>query len=128
MADPTGLSGMALAAAGRIYAGYNVPAPGANTNIFTAKRPSRRATRWRVFVVLATGSVFNYRVTDGTNAFTVGLNGSTALNAGDAYSFEFDVENSTDGSESGTALTYSLQVETDGVIRQLIVTEVTGPG
>ncbi len=136
MAAPTGLSGANQATAGRIYEAYALAAPGANTGMVptgaqyasvAGLRFSRRAARVRVFVVLTTGSVFNYHVTDGTTAYTNGLNSSTALNAGDAYEFEFDVQYSTDGSETGTRLTYNFQVETDSVIRQLIVTEVTGP-
>lgn len=110
---------------------YNGSAPGANTNILaTGVKVSGHASAIRLTVVLATSSVFNYTVTDGTTAFTVGLNSSAALNAGDAYTFTFDARRYksqpyTDGTTA--ELTYNFQVETDGVIRQLFVTEVIGP-
>lgn len=137
MARPTGQSGVRESMASRLYEGYAVAAPGANTNIIPTShqiasvagiRFSRRSSRCRVFVSLTTGSVFNYTVTNGTTAYTIGLNASAALNAGDSYEWEFSVGATDDGTETGNALTYNFQVETDGVIRQLIVTEVTGPG
>lgn len=136
MAQPTGVSGMVQAMSSRVFETYAQAAPGANTNIIATGyqypsvagiRFTRRASRCRVFVVLTTGSVLNYTVTDGTTAYTNGLNASTALNAGDAYEFEFSVQATTDGTESGTVLTYNFQVETDSVIRQMLVTELTGP-
>lgn len=128
MAAPSGLSSANQAVAARLYEAYALAAPGANTSFPTAGFTfSRRASRARVFIVLTTASVLNYRVTDGTTAYINGLNASAALNAGDAYEFEFDVQYSSDGSETGTLLTYFLQVETDSVVRQVLVTELTGP-
>ena len=133
---PTGFSSVRQATGSRMYSAYAQAAPGANTNIIATGhqiasvaglRFARKASRVRVFVVLTTGSVFNYTVTNGTTAYTNGLNASAALNAGDAYEFEFSVEATDDGTETGNALTYNFQVETDSVIRQLIVTEITGP-
>lgn len=105
---------------------YNVSAPGVNTNILaTGLTPiypksigvGNEASVFRVTVVLATGSVFNYTVTNGTTAFTVGLNASAALNAGDEYVFDIPVH---------STYTYNFQVETDGVIRILWVQEIVG--
>lgn len=95
-------------------------APGANSDIFSAgqlRAVSQKVALVRVIVVLATASVFNYTVTDGTTAYTVGLNESIALNASDAYEFEI---------AAGSDYTYNFQVETDGVIRHLLVIEVMG--
>lgn len=136
MAGPVSQSTANQAVATRVYSSYAQSAPGANSAIIpsgaqfpsiTGIKFSRRASRCRVFVVLTTSSVFNYTVTDGTTAYTNGLNASAALNAGDAYEFEFDVQSHTTDTEAGTALIYNFQVETDSVIRQLIVTEITGP-
>ncbi len=125
------MSSERLAAANRVYEQYALAAPGANTTFPTVAsggiKFSNRASRARVFVSLTTASVLNYTVTDGTTAYVIGLNNSVALAAGDSYEFEFDVGYSVDGSEAGTRLTYGFQLETDGVVRQIIVTEITGP-
>ena len=107
-----------------VYAGA---APGANTNILTASiTPSQTASAYRVTVALATASVFNVFCDSGTD-YTFGLNGSTALNAGDLYTFVFGVTHNTDGSlGTGTAVAYNFRVETDGVIQLLLVDEILG--
>lgn len=97
---------------------FNQAAPGANTNILaTAISPYDTASTFRVTVVLAVASVFNFTVTSGTTTFTVGLNASAVLNAGDAYTFNFGVR---------STYTYNFQVATDGIIRLLLVEEVAG--
>lgn len=97
---------------------FNQAAPGANTDILaTAISPYDTSATFRVTVVLATSSVFNYTVTSGGTTFTVGLNSSVALNAGDAYTFTFSVR---------SIYTYNFRIETDGVIRQLLVEEAVG--
>lgn len=97
---------------------FNQAAPGADTNILsTALTPYETASTMRVTVVLAATSVLNYTVTSGATTFTCGLNGSVALNSGDVYSFTFACR---------SAYTYNFQVETDGVIRQLLVEEIVG--
>lgn len=100
--------------------GYNISAPGANTNIFsTGITPVYPVGALRVTVCLATASVFNLRVINtpagGSTAFTIGLNASSALNAGDLYTFTFGCNND---------LTYNFQVETDGIINVLQVEEI----
>ena len=113
----------ACTAIATVYAGA---APGANTNIVTPFKVSESASALRVTVCLTTGSVFNVRVTDGSTAYTMGLNASAALNAGDIYTFTFGARRYS--SQTGTTeLTYSFQVETDSVINYLLVEEVTGP-
>ncbi len=106
-----------------VYAGA---APGANTNIITPISAGPNASAFRVTVCLTTASVFNVRVTDGSTAYTMGLNGSVALAAGDLYTFTFGVR-SVSSQTGTTALTYSFQVETDSVINYLLVEEIIGP-
>lgn len=97
---------------------YEGAAPGSNTNILAAGLvPKRPVGRFRVGVILATGSVFKFVVTDGAAAQT-GILGT--LTAATYYEFTFDVRR-----KNGTAdLTYNFQVVTDGVIDWLTVTEI----
>ena len=96
---------------------YSGDAPGANTDILAADvTPTINGSVFRVTVCLGTASVFNVVETDGTQAFTEGLNSSVALNAGDRYTFILG--------STRTDNTYNFQVETDGVIRVLQVEEV----
>ena len=74
-----------------------------------------------VWVSLATSSVFNLTRTDGTTAYTIGLNESVALQVGDLYRFSVAC-NPTD--QGGDQLTYDFQVETNGVIQTLVVYQV----
>lgn len=97
--------------------GYNITAPGANTNILSAGLvPKIPSGIFRIALTLATASVFNYTVTDGTTSFTVGLQSSASISAGDEWLFDIH--------HMGTGYTYNFQVETDGVIRQLWVVEL----
>jgi len=110
---------------------YNGAAPGANTNILTdSVKVSPSASALRITVCLSTGSVFNVRVTDGTNAHTQSLNGGTALTANCLYTFTIGARRySSQPYTAGTTaeLTYNFQVATDSVIETLFVEEVTGP-
>lgn len=101
----------------KIYRGFNIPAPGANTNIFEPVTPYSTASTLRITIVLATSSVLNLTVTQGATTMTCGLNKSVALAAGDLYTF--CVGCSKDNS-------YSLRVETDGIINVLQVDEIIG--
>lgn len=111
---------------------FNRAAPGANTDIITADiKPNGRESMFRVHVVLATSSVFNYTVSDQEGSptlFTVGINASAALNAGDGYTFDIPaLKYETTSVTFGAAkreLTYNFRVETDGIIRVLIVDEI----
>lgn len=102
----------------RRHEGYAVAAPGANTNILaTALVPRGKASAFRLTICLTTASVLNLHTTDGTTAYVNGLNASNALNAGDVYTFTFSVDD---------AISYNFQIETDGVVRFLIVDEIIG--
>ena len=106
------------------FTGYNIAAPGANTDIIASPAnltPQYNTSVFRLTIALTTASVLNMRVTDGTTAFVNGLNNSVALAAGDLYTFTFGVRRSSD---DGVALAYNFQVETDSVIRVLFVDEV----
>lgn len=108
------------------YAGFNLSAPGANTGITGGIKFGATAAACRVTVALATSSVFNVTCADGTTTHKWGLNASAALNAANLYTFTFSVRNTHNGQDTGTALTYDFEVETDGVVEQLLVEEVTG--
>jgi len=116
----------------RKYTAYNQAAPGANLEIMTAGVVfSPKASLCRVTVALTTASVFNVTVTDGTTEHKWGLNASGALQAGDIYVLTFGVSSTNDGDSLGLgtgnkALTYNFEVETDSVIEQLLVDELTG--
>ena len=91
---------------------FNGSAPGTDTDIFSSDlTPKGGSVRARVTVALTTSSVVNVSATDGTTTHTWGLNASAALNAADLYEFEFGTD---------PALSYNVQVETDGVIEQLL--------
>ncbi len=109
------------------YSGFNVSAPGANTGITGGINFSPQASVCRVTVALTTSSVLNVTCTDGSTTHKWGLNASDALNAADLYTFSFAVRASATGLAGGAALTYDFEVETDGVIEQLLVDEVVGP-
>ena len=79
----------------------------------------------RVTIQLAVSSVVNVTCTDGTTPFTWGLRGSK-IPAGKVKTFMFGVRASKDGTNTGDALTYDFEVETDGIIQQLLVEEVLG--
>ena len=100
---------------------FNAAAPGQNTNIFSSSLSPVYGGYFVVTVNLATASVLNYTVTDGTTTKTCGLNGSVPLNAGDTYSFSFGVAKVD---QSAVALSYNFQVETDSAINFLSVNEV----
>ena len=102
----------------RVAAVFNQAAPGANTNILaTSIAPYTKTSTFRVTVVLATTSVFNFVAIQGATTFTCGLNGSVALVADDCYTFTFGVNDST---------TYNFRVETDSIINILNVEEIEG--
>jgi len=101
-----------MAAAIRRATVFNGSAPGSNTDILaTAITPRQGSVRARIAAALTTGSVLNITATDGTTTHVWGLNASAALQAADLYSFEFGTD---------PALSYNVQVETDGVVEQLL--------
>ncbi len=101
-------------------------APGANTDIFTAKSVGPNASAIRLTICLTTSSVVDVRVTDGSTAYSQHLNGGTALTAACLYTFTFGARRFANNSSS-TLLTYSIRVATDSVIQTLNVEEVVGP-
>ena len=104
-------------------AAFNVSAPGVNTDILSSDVTVKEGCALKVTVALTTGSVFNVVCSDGTTEHTWGLNASTALNAGDLYTFTFGMAPFETNSASDNALLVNFQVETDGVIELLIVQE-----
>lgn len=117
-----------MATCARRYAGFNVSAPGAATNIFTAIEPNHMGSVFRVFVVLETASVFNHVVTDSAGspvAKTCALNSGVALLANTEYEFWCaGVKTATAGTVTAP-IKHSWQVATNGVIAVLTVDEVT---
>lgn len=111
----------------RKYSYFNISAPGANTGIITnGVKFTESAGVCRVAVALTTSSVFNVTCYDGTTTHKWGMQQSAPLNAGDMYVFYFPVAAYDTGLNTGNALTYNFEVETDGVIEHLIVDEVIG--
>lgn len=107
----------------RLYRAYNQGAPGANTAIVSGGfTVSDKCAKIRVTVALTTESVLNLTATDGSTAHKWGLNASTALTAGNIFTFEHAVIDS-DGTNT---ITYNLEVETDGVVEMLVVDEIQG--
>ena len=91
---------------------FNGSAPGANTDIFASDiSPTAGSVRARITLALTAGSVFNITATDGSTTHVWGLDASATLQAADIYSYEFATD---------PALDYNCQVETDGVIEQLL--------
>ena len=97
-----------------LFSDLAIAAPGANTDILSTALTPKEGSALKITVLLATGSVFNMTVTDGTNTYTGGLNASAALNAGDRYTFTVGAD---------PANSYNFQVETDGIIQCLIIQE-----
>ena len=94
---------------------FDEPAPGENANILEESISLTASGALRVTVSLTTESVFNVIVSRSGTSFTIGLNASAALNAGDLYTFTFGASKNN---------TYNFQLETDSVIRVLQVEEV----
>lgn len=103
---------------------HALAAPGANTDIFTAIAPLHLGSVWDVSISLATASIVDLRVTDGTTAYSQAMLDGATLTAGTRYNFSVAVPKQTDAA-TPVALTYSLRVRTDGIIQSLIVDEVT---
>jgi hypothetical protein len=93
------------------FNGFNIPAPGANTNILATGITPKKSGTMRVTVNLATGSVFNVQLNQGATNI-LGSLGSGALAAGAMNSFAFGCNPNT---------TYNFQVATNGIINYLQV-------
>ena len=105
-----------MAGQGVVARTYALDAPGANTDILTTAIEPKEDGVAVVTVCLTTSSVFNVTTTDGTTAYTNGLNASGALQAGDVYTFSFGVR---------AGISYNFQVETNSVVRFLIMAIMT---
>lgn len=106
-----------------IFHDVEIAAPGANTSFGTVT-PQANVHTLRVYVNLATASVFNARVTDGTDANTEKFNAGVALVAAAGYTFDLPLPASTTNS-TPRSMTCAFQVETDGIINRLCVLGLT---
>lgn len=115
-----------------VVRGHAIAAPGANTDIFTARSPIKAHGQIRVLVSLATSSIFDIRWTDGTTAYSSHLNGGVALPASCLMAFDvpFSKQATSGANSTATApatMTYSFRVATDSVIEHLEVWELDEP-
>ena len=93
---------------------FNLAAPGASTNIFSASiSPKAGSVKARITVALNVSGLMSVNATDSppTAAFSWPLNGGVALAAGSLYTFEFGTD---------PALSYNVQLGTDGIVGQLL--------
>ena len=99
------------------YEGSNIAAPGANTDILgTELAYLPGGAKCRVTVVLAVASVFKAILTPSSgSAVTVKFRDAGPLSADCAYTFDL---------ERGSDVTLNFQVETNGIIRYLLVKDV----
>lgn len=97
----------------------NGAAPGANTGIVNAYRgsaitPKYARSKLSISIVLATASIVNLSKTTSGTEVLIEMNGNSAIPALQMYWYEFPISN---------ASTYDVEVETDGIIRQLFIQE-----
>lgn len=97
--------------------GFNISAPGANTNILSTGITPQYGAAFRITVALTAASVFNVEAVSSGTTHVWGLNSSVALNAADLFTFTFGVN---------PDVVYNFQVETNGVIEFLQVDEISG--
>lgn len=118
----------------RVATAHALAAPGANTSFLsstvtadgtTGITPSPHANAYRVTISLATASVLDVYVTDGSTAYTQHLFNGASLTAGTLYTCVFGVSRTT--GDGATTLTYQLRVVTNSVIQTLLIDEVNGP-
>lgn len=88
--------------------GFDVSAPGANTDVIASNVVWESAYPCRVTIQCAVGTVVNLMVTRDSTEKALGLNGNSAIAAGGPHSFDVP------GLEVGDEL--NLQIETDGAI------------
>lgn len=130
MANTEASNGPNCAALATVWRGS---APGADMNILASNiKVGHTASAMRITVQLATSSVFNVMVTDGTNTEALAMNDNAALTAAATYTFTIGARRTitgaakVDATSSDTELSYNFQVETDSVITYLVVDEVQG--
>lgn len=114
---------------------FDVAASGGSTaNVITSSLTpltlsnGTRSSCYRITVELSSGdSVFNMRVTRASDSktITMGLNGGTALTAGNVYTFTVGI---TQSEQTGSALTYNFSATSATRIGFLLVEEVQSDG
>ena len=100
-------------------------APGANTDCFTAKSVGPNASALRITICLTTTSKVDLRVSNGTTAYSQHLFANADCTAGCVYTCAFGVRRFANNGT--TLLTYSIRLQTDGIIQTLNLEEVIGP-
>ena len=108
------------------YSAHALASPGNDTDFFTKIAPLSSIAQVRFCISLATGSILNVSITEGTNAYAIKLNGGTALTAGIWYAFDICLSQHLTV-DTTKAITYSLQVATTGVIQHVEVWELDQP-
>ena len=111
------------------YQARALAAPGANTSFasFTLSHPVASV---RITIALATASVLNLFSTDGTTGYTHGLLSSATLTAGDLYAIDvpgltrYVPSGGKVVTSAGTEITYSLRIETNGVVQVVSIVEL----
>lgn len=95
-----------------MHSGFDIAAPGANTDIISSDLSPKVSGAFRITVAVSTSTVFDVKVTDGTDTHVISLNDGVALTANALYTFSFGVSD---------ALDYNFRVKTDSVIEVLQV-------
>ena len=93
---------------------FNLAAPGASTNIFSSSiKPKTGSVKARVTVALTVSGLLTVNAIDSppTASYSFVLNEGSALAAGSLYTFEFGTD---------PALSYNVQLGTDGIVGQLL--------
>jgi len=105
----------------------SIPAPGAATAVLaSALTPPIGCVKLVVSVVLATGSVFNVTIGNGSATNSIKLNGGTALTADCLYAFDvFVARHTTDATPLTRAVNFI--ATTDSIYTHLNVTAFCDP-
>lgn len=85
--------------------------------------PNHTGSALDIEISLAVASILDLNVTDGTDAYAQALNEGNALAASTRYRFSVMAPKFSSAGGS-TALTYSLQVRTDGIIQDVVIDEI----
>ncbi len=102
---------------------FNLPAPGANTNILALSVTPTQGAVFRLTISLAVASVVNVTITDGVNTIVSALDNGRTIAASRMHTFVMDVNPVETNSGTETALLYNFQVAIDGIIQYFVVTE-----
>ena len=96
---------------------WETAAPGANTDALAADLTWKSSKTLRLTIQCATSTVVNLMVTRGATENALGMGSSVAVVAGALYTWDVD------GLQPGDSI--QVQVETDSVLDQLAIGEVT---